>query len=397
VPFDDADDDDALEGGAPLPPDDRLWRHPSEVGAGLGASNSGADDAATTAVTPTRVWAVAVVAGLIGSALSLGVVVAAGGLTSEVVEKPVVEKVAVRPIAELSSSNATETAAAVAKTVSPSVARVDGVVDNAPVAGSAILLRDDGYLVTNAHVVDKVGNLQVTFADASTVPARVVGVDSMNDIAVLKVDRDHLAVAVLGTATDLNAGDRAIAIGSPLGLAGGPSITAGLVSAIGRRVTSASGVELRDMIETDARTASGSSGGALCDGSGAVVGMTTSTDASSDPSAVAFAIPIDIVRAVAEDIIETGMAHHPWLGVEGADAAGGARLTKVVDQSPAAQAGLQSDDVVTSVNGVKVASMTAFVIALRSHHAGDAVTLEVLRASEPQAVTMIVTLGERHA
>ena len=229
----------------------------------------------------------------------------------------------------------------------------------------------------------------------------------MTDIAVLKIDRDQLPVAVLGSATDLQSGQPAIAIGSPLGPSGGPSVTVGRDQRARAAREQSDGVELHDMIQTDAPTAAGSSGGALCDGSGSVIGMTTAISTSADPAANALglAIPVDIVRAVADDIIATGSARHSWLGVEGADldpanakdigVTGGAKVTKVVDNSPAALAGLQSDDVITALDGSKVTSMSAFVVALRGHHPGDSITLEILRGVGPQ--TMIVTLGEKNA
>jgi S1-C subfamily serine protease len=229
----------------------------------------------------------------------------------------------------------------------------------------------------------------------------------MTDVAVLKIERDQLPVAILGSATGLQSGQPAIAIGSPLGPSGGPSVTVGVISALGRRANNSDGVELRDMIQTDAPAAEGSSGGVLCDSDGSVIGMTTEVSTSSEPtaSALVYAIPVDIVRAVADDIIATGSARHSWLGVEGADldpvnakdmgVIGGAKVTKVVDNSPAAVGGLKSDDVITAIDGAKITSMSAFVVALRGHHPGDSITLDVLRGTDPQ--TMIVTLGERNA
>lgn len=411
MPFDDSDDDDAPVSGAPLPPDDRLWRHPSELGAAGAATGAVTSRAPLTHPDPsgTRLWAIAVVAGLIGSALSLGVVVAAGGLSSRIVDKPVVEKVAVRPIAELSNDGSDEGAAAITKLVSPSMARVEGTRSNEPIVASGIVLRDDGYVVTNAHVVDQVADLHVTLDGGTALPAMVVGTDSRTDVAVLKITGEKLPVAVLGSATDLQLGDMAVALAAPVGLSGGPSVTKGIVSALGRRATSLGGIELHDMIQTDRPVAEAASGGALCDDAGSVIGMTTAVSSPDDPAAsgFGFAIPIDIVRAVADDIISTGAAHHPWLGIEGADLesagaqtigiAGGAKVTKVIEESPAAQAGLLNDDVITAVNGVKTVSMSAFIIALRSHRAGAQITLEIVRAGEAQTLTMPVTLGEKHA
>ena len=401
MPFDADDDDDLPVAGAPLPPDDRLWRHPSEVG----ASHSGPTTTAAADGSTTKTWAVAVVAGLIGSALSLGFVAASGGWSGDVVEKSVVEKVAVRPLAEVNAvSSSGPSVMTIAKTVSPAITRIE-VGDDSNGAGSGILVRDDGYVVTNAHVVEKASTIRVVLSDGSTVPGRLVGSDALTDVAVLKIDRDNLPVAVLGSAIDLQSGQAAIAIGSPLGQLGGPSVTVGVISAVGRRVKSVDGTELYDMIQTDAPIASGSSGGALCDGAGSVVGLTTAASAD-DPSAsgLSFAIPMDIVRGVADDIIATGSARHAWLGLEGADldsgfakqvgVVNGARVTKVVDGSPAAHAGLQTDDVITAIDGTKVTSMSSFVVALRAHHPGDAVTIELVRGTDPQ--TMVVTLAEKN-
>ena len=300
VPFDDADDDDSPVGGAPLPPDDRLWRHPSELGQPVSSSivaPSSESDSSTS-----RLWAVAVVAGLIGSALSLGVVAVSGRLSNDVIEKPAaIERVAVRPIAELSAASSSGRGViSIAKSVAPAIARLEVTSEQGKTIASAILVRTDGYLATNAHVVAHVTSLVVVLSDGSELTGRVVGTDSMTDIAVVKVDRDQLPVAVLGSATDLESGQTAITIGSPLGPAGGPSVTLGVISALGRRVSSSDGVELHDMIQTDAPTATGSSGGALCDDSGSVIGMTTTISTSSDPTANAlgYAIPVEIVRAV---------------------------------------------------------------------------------------------------
>ena len=404
MPFDDGDDDDTPVGGAPLPPDDRLWRHPSELGSSVSSAFTAPSG---TDASGTRLWAVAVVAGLIGSALSLGVVAVTGRLSDDVVEKPTVERVAVRPIAELSASSSGQGVIAIAKSVAPAIARVEVTDNQGKTTGSAILVRTDGYLVTNAHLVADVTRVQVVLSDGTELTGRVVGADTVTDIAILKIDRDQLAVAVLGSATDLQSGQPAIAIGSPLGPAGGSSVTVGVISALGRRVAGVDGVELRDMIQTDSPSAAGSSGGALCDGTGSVIGMTTAISTSTDPgaNALGLAIPVDIVRADADDIIANGWARHSWLGVEGADldptnakdmgVAGGAKVTKVADNSPAAVAGLQSDDVITAIDGVHVTSMSAFVVALRGHHPGDSLTLEVRRGKDSQ--TMVITLGEKNA
>jgi S1-C subfamily serine protease len=182
-------------------------------------------------------------------------------------------------------------------------------------------------------------------------------------------------------------------------------VTVGVVSAIGRKVQSTKGVALHDMIQTDAPLSPGSAGGALVDGSGVVVGITTAVSPASDPAdnGLGFATPIDVAKDVADDIVASGTAHHVWLGIEGDDIdastasalqePGGVRVTKVVDRGPSAAGGLVVNDVITGVNNTKVSSMSALVVVLRSYDPGDTVTLTVRRGRDARTVT--VTLGEK--
>ncbi len=232
----------------------------------------------------------------------------------------------------------------------------------------------------------------MSLADGRSLPGTVVGSDAWSAVAVIKVDAGQVPVATLGSATELQIGQTAIAIGAPDGQTAAPSVTVGVVNALGQQEESVEGVELRDMIKTDAAAANGSTGGALCDSSGVLIGLLT-TVAQPDGSNRDFAAPIDVVRSVAEDIIATGSARHTWLGVEGADADGGARVIKVVGGSPAAQAGLASEDVIAAVDGTKIASMSSLRVTLRGHHAGDTITLVVSRSG--QDLTMSATLGEK--
>ena len=387
MPPDDESDDDAPGFGAPLPPDDRLWRHPSELGPVAGLTDAATD---TDRRTSSSAWGVAVVAGLVGAALSLGVVALAGGFQSKVVEKPVVEKVPVRAVAELAAQSAG--VVGITRTVAPAVARVEVTTASGSTAGSGVMFRDDGYLVTDAHLLQSASAVQVSLADGRSLPGTVVGSDAWSAVAVIKVDAGQVPVATLGSATELQIGQTAIAIGAPDGQSAGPSVTVGVVNALGQQEESVEGVELRDMIKTDAAAANGSTGGALCDSSGVLIGLLT-TVAQPDGSNRDFAAPIDVVRSVAEDIIATGSARHTWLGVEGADADGGARVIKVVGGSPAAQAGLASEDVIAAVDGTKIASMSSLRVTLRGHHAGDTITLVVSRSG--QDLTMSATLGEK--
>lgn len=407
---DDADDDALADLGphrSPPPPDDRLWRHPSEL-TWPAAPVAPATPAAPIAATPRggRVWAVALASGLTGAVLTLGLVAAVTGL-GRVTER-VVERVPV-PSPLLAAGAKSATVPGIASAVSPSVVRLDVETDAGTVTGSGVVLRDDGTILTNAHVV--AGSLGVTIvrSDGTGVPGAIVGVDPLTDVAVVVPGAEHRstgawAPAVMGSSAELEVGEPAIAIGSPLGLAGGPSVTVGVVSGLGRRVD-ADGVALHGMIQTDAPIARGSSGGALCDGSGVVVGITTAIAAADGPDGLGFAIPVEVARAVADELLGEGDVDHAWLGIEGRDLAptessmpglatgGGVRVVGLEVGGPAAAAGIEPGDVVIALGGHRVRSMSDLVAALRGHEPGSSISVEVRRGE--QSLTVAVILGER--
>jgi S1-C subfamily serine protease len=293
---------------------------------------------------------------------------------------------------------------AIAQRVRPSIVQIKVDGSSGQASGSGVIFRSDGHILTNNHVTAGASTIKVVMANGREVKAQLTGSDDETDVAVIKVDEKSLPTATLGSASLLKVGQSAIAIGSPLGLAGGPSVTVGVVSALGREVRSSSAGSLLDMIQTDAPIAPGSSGGALLDGSGNVIGITTAI-AVSDVGAegLGFATPIDIARDVADQIITNGHAVHVWLGVEGEDLdtltaqqlrlSGGALIRKVRAGSPAAKAGLADRDVVTAIDHREVISMAAIVVALRGHRPGDVVTIDVIRSSTRR--TMKVHLTER--
>jgi S1-C subfamily serine protease len=382
-----------------LHPDDRLWRHPSEVGSTLGSAPA----AAMERPKQPNPWAVAGLAGMIGALLTAGLIAAAGGFTTRDMPIRSVEKVAT--LAPVSARiNNVEAAVEVAQRLRPSIVEVtvDGGSDK--VSGSGVVFRDDGHILTNAHVVEGASSVKVISADGRTLTARIVGTDIDTDIAVLKVDA-RIPAATLGTVQGLQVGQQAIAIGSPLGLAGGPSVTVGVVSALGRPFDSAGGPLLVDMIQTDAPISPGSSGGALVDAAGNVIGITTGIAVAEGIGAegLGFATPIDVARDVAEQLMTTGRVVHIWLGVRGEDldsataktlgVLAGALVREVAEGSPAQIAGIKERDVITTVGGKKVASMADVVIAVRAHKAGDVVKVTVWRATRAQTFT--VTLKER--
>jgi S1-C subfamily serine protease len=403
MPLDEDPDDDLSGFGPPLPPEDRLWRHPSEL--------SQAPLPGPPAIAPGPVpaplrttWLVAGAAGMIGALLSLGVVAATGTIgRTRIIEHDVVEKVATVP-ASLQGSRDTGVAD-IAERIRPSICRLDVTTAKGDTTGSGVLFRDDGYLLTNAHVVASSTKVRVVLGDGRMYDGTIVGTDAYTDLAVVRISTaDKVPVAVLGSALRLRVGEPAMAIGSPLGLPGGPSVTEGVISAVGRQVTNPSGPTLHDMLQTDAPIAPGSSGGALVDTRGAVIGIMTALALSdAGNQGFGFAVPIDIAHTVAEEIIATGKARHVWLGVEGGDldgataqqlgVAGGATVQRVLGDSPAALAGIRVGDVIVAVADQPVVSMSGLVVALRTRHPGDDVRLTYLRDGRRRTAT--VTLGER--
>lgn len=282
----------------------------------------------------------------------------------------------------------------------------DTLFGNAQVegTGSGIILRSDGHILTNAHVVDGAGAIEVTLASGDNLPAKLIGTDPETDIAVVKVDRNDLPPAVLGSVKDLHVGDTAVAIGSPLGLE--QSVTAGIISALGRRVERQDNRSpLVDMIQTDAAVTQGNSGGALVDGAGAVVGVNAAIAASPEVGAegVAFAIPIDVAVAVAEELVNSGRATHPWLGINGANitpevskelgAEQGAFIQNVITGGPAAAAGIKARDVIVSFAGEVIDSMDELIVAIRTHDVGERVDIGIVRAGK--RLTVQATLGDK--
>ena len=374
----------------PPPPDDRLWRHPSEIGPKR---------------PPVRrqLWAVGIASALVASFLSTGLAVVAGTLldAGDDSPQPAVDTSAVLPFQAPASTKAD--VVAIADRVRPAIAQLK-VERGRTGSGSGVLFRSDGHLLTNAHVVEGATSVAVVLSTGKEFPARVLGSDAVSDTAVVKIEGGPFPVAELGTTTDLKVGQEAIAIGSPLGLTGGPSVTVGIVSALHRTVRTRGGQSLMDVVQTDAPIAPGSSGGALLDANGRVIGITTAV-AVTDTGAegFGFATPIDTARNVAEQLITTGKVVTVWLGVEGSDldgatahalnVDGGAMIEQVKTDSPAERAGLSARDVVVGVDGKPVKSMGMLAVAVRAHRPGDVITLDVVREKQHHGIK--VTVAER--
>jgi len=395
---------------SPLPPDDRLWRHPSEMGAGLPPDLGGrltpslAGGAASVAAADDPkppMWLVAAVSAVSAGLLASGLVmVAVGLLGSNEHIRPVVERLMEpRPIDNVSTGVvdvADRARAAVTQL------HLDG---SSAVIGSGVIFRSDGHLLTSAAVVGTASSVRVRLDSGRELPGHVVGVDPDTDIAVIKIDGDGpFPTAVMGTARDLRIGQQAIAIGCPVEVMGGPSVAVGVISALHRSVPRGSGSMLLDMVQTDARVPSGWPGGALLDSSGSVIGIATAAG-STGPGTVGsgFATPIDLARAVADQLIADGRVTTVWLGVKGGDLdggtaaaldlTGGAVVGEVMGGSPAERIGLAPLDTIVGLDGAAVSSMSQLVVALRQHHPGDVVRLDIVR--DHQRMSMVVALTER--
>jgi serine protease Do len=275
-----------------------------------------------------------------------------------------------------------------------------------PGIGSGFIIRDNGVIVTNAHVVQNATNISVMMRDGTTYPARAIGSDETNDLAVLKIDARNLPVAPLGDSDALVIGEWAIAIGNPFGFVlanSEPSVTAGVISATGRNLFGSSegaGVYV-DMIQTDASINPGNSGGPLVNAKGEVIGVNSSIYTPSQGSVgLGFAIPINRARRVAEDLIEHGEVRRPWIGEllrtptrarNPRDVINsGVVLRAVVPGSPAASAGLRADDQIVRAGTRPVRNAFDWEAARLSFRVGDRVPLVVRRGNRELTVTVAV-------
>jgi putative serine protease PepD len=306
------------------------------------------------------------------------------------------------------------TATAAAAKAAPSVVTVYVASGTSSGSGSGVVLTEDGYVLTNNHVVAEAGDggtVQVRTADGTLHDASVVGTDPASDLAVIRLDgADGLTPATFGDSDAVQVGDVAVAIGAPLGLSN--TVTDGIISATDRAVATGSTQDdatVIDAIQTDAAINPGNSGGALVNGAGEVIGINTAiaTVASGAPGSqsqsgnigVGFAIPSNHAQRIAQEIIETGSASRTFLGVKArtatdgsnSEVGNGAQVATVEPGSAAADAGIQEGDVITAVDDRPVTSSTELTAAIRSKAPGDEVTLTVRRGADTSTVE--VTLG----
>jgi serine protease Do len=279
--------------------------------------------------------------------------------------------------------------------------------------GSGIIYDSDGHILTNDHVVSGATKLMVSLPDGRAFTAKLIGEDARTDLAVIQISGSDLPVAELGNSNQMRVGDWVVAIGNALALSGGPTVTAGVVSALGRTIQEpptgqTAGPFLFNLIQTDASINPGNSGGPLVNLDGQIIGINTlgagSTGQGTQTEGIGFAIAIETAKPLADEMVATGKVVHPYLGIGyvpinpaiaaqyGIPVSYGAYVTDVVSGSPAARAGLQPDDVITAIDGTALQDDSALALILSGHKAGDTVTLTVVRQS--QTLTIQVVLGQ---
>lgn len=308
---------------------------------------------------------------------------------------------------------APDSVAGIAQAVLPSTVYIEAASSSAAASGTGLVLRSDGYIVTNNHVISLAadgGTIQVTFADGSVAEAEIVGRTTDYDLAVLKVDRTGLQPLPLADSDQVAVGDPVIAVGAPLGLEG--TVTSGIVSALNRAVTagSATATTFINAIQTDAAINPGNSGGPLVNASGEVIGINTAIAQASGLQAtgsigLGFAIPSNQVKRTTDQLIETGVATYPIIGIllDGRYTGEGVQVATsptngnepVTPGGPGEKAGIKPGDIILSIDGRPMTSADEVIVYVRAHAPGDVITLSIRRGGRVDDVE--VTLGEQQA
>ena len=289
----------------------------------------------------------------------------------------------------------------------------DGSTDGQTVeqgSGSGIIFQDDGYIVTNQHVIDGASEISVILNTGDEFTAKLVGQDTKTDLAVLKIDpgSTKLTAATLGDSTTVQVGETAVAIGNPMGQEFSGSVTSGIISAVNRTMN----IDNRtyNLLQTDAAINSGNSGGALINQYGEVIGINSVKLSTTGVEGMGFAIPINDVMTVAEQIRTNGKVSHPVIGISGVSLNDyssyelqrygvkvsvdeGIYVVKLTSDGAASKAGIQQGDVIVKLDGKDITTYKSFLTALYSHKAGDKVKVVVNRSGTEK--TIEVTLQEK--
>ena len=247
-------------------------------------------------------------------------------------------------------------------------------------SGTGFIIRSDGYIVTNNHVIENATEIEVTLQNGSIYPAQIIGLDPLSDLAVIKIDAANLKAASFGNSDALQPGDWAVTIGNALALKGGPTVTLGIISGLERSITTENG-SLFDLIQTDAAINRGNSGGPLITLDGEVVGINTAV--LSGAQGIGFAVSSNVADPIIKSLIGSGKVIRPFIGLRGADITPaiferyelpvkeGVIITKIEANGPADKSGLKEMDIITALNDIPTPDMSKFLMELWNNNPGD--------------------------
>jgi S1-C subfamily serine protease len=267
-------------------------------------------------------------------------------------------------------------------------------------AGSGIIINPEGYVLTNNHVIEDAGTVDVYLNDGKKYEGTVVGTDPDTDIAIIKIDGHNFYSGEFGNSDDIKPGQMVIAIGNSLGLSGGPTVTVGVISAVRRNIPSKQGI-LENMIQTDAAINPGNSGGPLIDSDGRIIAINNAIIPYAQ--GIGFAIPINIAKDVANELIFYGRVTRPWLGILGMDmnptlasyynlaSDEGALIVRINEDSPAYHAGLQPGDIIVKIGQNPIKGMEDLRHIIWQRKAGEKVKIQILRKHQQLIGTLQLT------
>lgn len=261
--------------------------------------------------------------------------------------------------------------------------------------GSGVIFDSRGYIVTNHHVIDGAGEIIVSLPDGRTFPGILVGSDPATDLAVVKIEASDLSPATFGDSDTLQVGEPAIAIGNPLGLEFRGSVTAGVISALGRTITVDD--QEYNLIQTDAAINPGNSGGALINADGELVGINSAKISASGVEGIGFSIPINTARPIITSLVEKGRVIRPSMGIGVLDSTSAARygysipegkgllIVEVSSRGPARQVGIRSGDILRKIDGTEINKLSELRSILENYQVGDVISVEIYRKGQIQS------------
>lgn len=281
-----------------------------------------------------------------------------------------------------------------------------GMLDDGGSEGSGIIYTSDGYIITNFHVIEAAVNnstatINITLPnEKESIPATIVGSDKVSDLALLKIDKTGLTAAELGNSSETKVGELAVAIGNPLGLDFAGSVTVGYVSAVNRKVTTEG--RTYNLIQTDAAINSGNSGGALVNSKGQVIGVNSIKVQETGVEGLGFALPIDDVKPIIEQLLENKKIVRPYIGLSGFNLDSrvaeknnlveGVYVQQVMQNTPASKAGIKAGDIITAIEGQQINTMEKLNEIKNTKKVGDTITLKIYR--QQKYIDFKVTLEE---